>query len=194
MTDEHALIQRAQRGDRRALEALLSDRYGPVLAVCRRMCGPDGDDAAQNALLSIARAIGSFEGTAAFSTWCHRIAMRAALDELRRRSRRPELLEVDDSHVGLTATTSMTDTVDLRLDIDAALASLPDDFRAVLVLRDLCGLDYAEIATTLGIPPGTVRSRIARARRDMVDLLGPLADDVIPPSGEPNQPEETSDG
>jgi len=191
MTDEQALIQRAQQGDRRALEALLTDRYGPVLAVCRRMCGPDGDDAAQNALLSIARAIGSFEGTAAFATWCHRIAIRAALDELRRRQRRPQPSELDDSRFATSATIA---TVDLRLDIDAALAQLPVDFRAVLVLRDLCGLDYDEIATTLEIPPGTVRSRIARARRDMVGLLGPPADDAISGSGEPDPPRETSDG
>jgi RNA polymerase sigma-70 factor, ECF subfamily len=59
-----------------------------------------------------------------------------------------------------------------RLDVDAAVARLPDDFRAAVVLRDLCDLDYAEIARVLGIPAGTVRSRIARGRAQLADVLG----------------------
>ena len=61
-----------------------------------------------------------------------------------------------------------------RLDIDAALARLPEDFRAAVVLRDLCDLEYAEIADILGLPPGTVRSRIARGRGQLADLMRSL--------------------
>ena len=69
-----------------------------------------------------------------------------------------------------------------RLDIDAALALLPQDFRAAVVLRDLCDLDYAEIARVLGIPAGTVRSRIARGRGQLADLLGNPTDEQNRPS------------
>jgi RNA polymerase sigma-70 factor (ECF subfamily) len=65
------------------------------------------------------------------------------------------------------------ETVAARLDVDAALLRLPREFRAAVVLRDLCGLDYAEIGEVLGIPPGTVRSRIARGRAALVGLLDP---------------------
>jgi RNA polymerase sigma-70 factor (ECF subfamily) len=94
------------------------------------------------------------------------VATNACLDELRRRARRPRLALPDDDRADLPATggPAIDDAVSSRLDIDAAVAELPEDFRAAVVLRDLCQLDYAEIAEVLGIPAGTVRSRIARGR------------------------------
>ena len=93
----------------------------------------------------------------------------ACLDELRRRRRRPQLLDDDDLRRLVTADAT-SDSAE-RLDVDAALRQLPPDFRAAVVLRDLCRLDYAEIAEVLGVPPGTVRSRIARGRAALVPLL-----------------------
>ena len=87
------LVIAAQNGDRRALDTLLRRHYDRIHAVCRRIAGStrDADDAAQEAMISIARAIDRFDGRASFATWSYRIATNAALDELRRRARRPQL-------------------------------------------------------------------------------------------------------
>ena len=145
--------------------------------MCRRLAGNEADalDATQEALIAIARGIRRFDGRAAFSTWAYRVATNACLDELRRRKRRavpglPDDLGVGE--VGAAAAVAIEILPD-RLAIDAALAELPEEFRAAVVLRDLCDLDYAEIADALGIPPGTVRSRIARGRAQLARRLGP---------------------
>ena len=148
--------------------------------MCRRIAGStrDADDAAQEALIRIVRAIDRFDGRASFSTWSYRIATNAALDELRKRSRRPQLHVVgDDSERGVPepaddlARRQVEGVVD-RLAIDAALADLPEDFRVPVVMRDVGDLDYAEIAEALSVPIGTVKSRIARGRRMLLERLG----------------------
>jgi RNA polymerase sigma-70 factor (ECF subfamily) len=111
------------------------------------------------------------------------VATNAALDELRRRKRRPVpgLPSFDGSGVpsappgGMPAAGVVPPVEGLvadRVDVDAAVSRLPEEFRAAVVLRDLCDLEYAEIADILGVPPGTVRSRIARGRGLLADLLG----------------------
>jgi RNA polymerase sigma-70 factor (ECF subfamily) len=143
-----------------------------VYAVCRRLAGNDADalDAAQEALLALVRGLPRFDGRAAFSTWAYRVATNACLDELRRRRRRPE--------PGLPARDRAADDPPLdtatadRLDLDAALAMIPEEFRVAVVLRDQLGCDYAEIAEILDVPPGTVRSRIARGRAALARRLG----------------------
>ncbi len=144
--------------------------------MCRRLAGNEADalDATQEALIAIARGIRRFDGRAAFTTWAYRVATNACLDELRRRRRRPAPGLPDDLGQGEVATTAALaiDVVADRLAIDAALQELPEDFRAAVVLRDLCDLDYAEIAEVLAIPPGTVRSRIARGRAQLARRLG----------------------
>src|ERR1043165_6596189 len=96
--DDRPLVAAAQAGDRAALDALLRRHYDRVHAVCRRIAGSsrDADDAAQEAMISIVRGLPRFDGRAQFSTWAYRIATNAALDELRRRCRRPALAVVDD--------------------------------------------------------------------------------------------------
>jgi RNA polymerase sigma-70 factor (ECF subfamily) len=171
------LVEAAQGGDRTALDSLLRLHYDRVWAVCRRLTGNDADaaDASQDALIAIVRGLARFDGTARFSTWAYRVTVNATLDELRRRARRP--IPDPDALVGATPSVAGPDsTTATRVDIDAALAQLPEDFRAAVVLRDLCGLDYAEIAEVLDIPPGTVRSRIARGRAALVPLLRNPAD------------------
>lgn len=160
---------------------------------------PDAQDALQDALISLARGIRRFDGRSTFSTWSYRVATNACLDELRRRTRRPVpgsvggggLGDDDGSYGGLdpldgAATggpgtvlaggSSPTDggisAVADRIDVDAAVSRLRADFRAAVVLRDLCDLDYGEIAQVLDIPAGTVRSRIARGRAQLADMLG----------------------
>ena len=168
---DDALVTAARAGDRRALEVLLERHADRIHAVCRRIVADPHDalDATQEALLAVARGITRFDGTARFSTWCYRVATNAALDEVRRARRRPVAAEVraaaGDPRDG-------THAVDARLDVDAALRALAPEFRAAVVLRDLCDLDYAEIAHVLDLPPGTVRSRIARGRAALAAALG----------------------
>lgn len=166
-------MQAARDGDRAALDALLRRHYDRVHAVCRRLTGNDADalDAAQEALIAIVRGLPRFDGRSAFSTWCYRVATNAALDEVRRRRRRPDPGLPDDRRSGEGTTAGVDDAAVAKVDVDAALAGLAPEFRAAVVLRDLCGLDYAEIGDVLGIPPGTVRSRIARGRAALADRL-----------------------
>jgi RNA polymerase sigma-70 factor (ECF subfamily) len=158
------------------MELLLARHVDRVYAICRRICGPDdAQDATQDALVSVVRSIDRFDHRSAFTTWLHRVATNAALDELRRRKRRPEPIDSDatgalDRLPGDRAT--QPERVVDRLDLDAALARLPDDFRVAVVLRDVADMDYAEIATALAIPIGTVRSRIARGRAALARDLG----------------------
>jgi RNA polymerase sigma-70 factor, ECF subfamily len=158
----------------------------------------DAEDALQEALVAIARSIRRFDGRSAFSTWSYRVATNACLDELRRRRRRPlpgavgagdvrapgpggragqDSLVRHDGHRPAFGPrddpgAAAIEAVGGRLDVDAALARIPYDFRVAVVLRDLCDLDYAEIGRILDLPPGTVRSRIARGRGQLADLLG----------------------
>jgi RNA polymerase sigma-70 factor (ECF subfamily) len=169
--DDDALVARARAGDRRALELLLDRHADRIHAVCRRIVADPHDalDATQEALIAVARGIARFDGTARFTTWCYRIATNAALDEVRRARRRPVAVEPTEP---VADRRDVTAAVDARLDVDAALGTLAPEFRAAVVLRDLCDLDYAEIATVLGVPPGTVRSRIARGRAALAEALG----------------------
>jgi RNA polymerase sigma-70 factor (ECF subfamily) len=174
--DDDDLVRAASAGDRAALDVLLRRHHDRLFSVCRRLTGDDADaaDATQEALLAIVRGLASFGGRSRFSTWAYRIAVNASLDELRRRRRRPQ--PTDDTELAVLAVpVGGADTRVGRLDVDAALMGLTPEFRAVVVLRDLCGLDYAEIAEVLDIPPGTVRSRIARGRAALVPILGPTA-------------------
>lgn len=180
--DDATLATAAAAGDRRALELLLDRHADRVHAICRRVTGHPEDalDATQEALIAVARGIGRFDGRAAFTTWLYRVATNAALDEVRRRSRRPRPVEELPEPAAMSG---LEDQVGARLDVDAALARVPEEFRAAVVLRDLCDLDYAEIAEILEIPPGTVRSRISRGRAALAAAMGNPA----PSPGRPSE-------
>lgn len=176
--DESTLISAAQRGDQRALDQLLRMHQDRIHAVCRRLAGNDADalDATQEALIAIVKGLPRFDGRAKFSTWAYRVATNACLDELRRRGRRPapglpEFESASHTPVGGSAPRDPAETVSARIDVERGLADIPDDFRAAVVLRDVAGLDYAEIAEVLDIAPGTVRSRIARGRSRLADAI-----------------------
>lgn len=142
--------------------------------MCRRLTGNDADaaDATQEALLAIVRGLPRFDGRSAFGTWAYRVATNACLDELRRRKRRPEPASDTIALLGASPAASAVDAAaTARVDVDAALLQLPLDYRAAVVLRDLCGLDYAEIATVTDAPVGTVKSRISRGRAMLADVL-----------------------
>lgn len=170
--EDRVLAAAAGAGDRRALELLLDRHADRVHAICRRVVANPDDalDATQEALIAVARGIQRFDGRAAFTTWLYRVATNAALDEVRRRDRRPRpVSEVPEPG---PSSSTLEDRVGAAIDVDAALATLPEEFRVAVVLRDLCDLDYAEIAEVLDVPPGTVRSRIARGRAALATALG----------------------
>lgn len=185
-TDEE-LAAAAAAGSRGALEQLLSRHLDRIHAICRRVTAHPEDalDATQEALIAVTRGIHRYNGQSAFTTWLYRVATNAALDEVRRRGRRPTPVEVFPD--ALPATGSVESAVGARIDVDAALATLPAEFRAAVVLRDLCDLDYAEIADTLGIPLGTVRSRIARGRAAIADRLRVEASGSREPNDRPER-------
>ena len=183
----------ARNGDRASLDLLLRRHYDRVYAVCRRVTGHDADaaDASQEAMILIVRGLATFDGRSTFATWVYRIATNASLDELRRKRRRPL--------VGLAATgrgdddegdlggdrsdpdsAARIDALGDRILLDEALAALPDDFRIPVVLRDVGGLDYSEIAAVIGVPIGTVKSRIARGRAQLASALGGTGNRVAP--------------
>ncbi len=159
------------------MDALLRAHYDTVRAVCHRIVlnRADADDATQAALISIVRALPRFDGRAKFSTWAYRIAVNAALDEVRRIRRRPHAVGDAASLAELGAATAHgggESAVESRMVVQAALARVPEEYRVVLVLRHIADLDYADIAVALDIPVGTVRSRLSRGREHLAGILG----------------------
>lgn len=163
-------LERARRGDRRAIESIVREVYPLVHNVCRRVLGGDADDATQNALINIVRHLERFDGRSSFTTWVYRVATNAALDEARRRQRhRSRNISVVPDVID-DANSTLNDRVLDAEYVQPLLAQLPEEFRVAVVLRDVMDLDYDEIADILDIPGGTVRSRIARGRAKLADL------------------------
>jgi RNA polymerase sigma-70 factor (ECF subfamily) len=180
-SDDAARLAGALAGDRDALSRLLAAHYDRCYAVSRRILSNEEDalDATQDAMIAIARGLARFDGRSSFSTWCYRVATNAALDELRRRKRRPLaasdrlMAEAGSDSVLAAATDRVAGPVTDRLLMERALAQLPEDQRVAVVLRDIADLDYSEIVSVLGIPIGTVRSRIFRGRAALAEMLRP---------------------
>jgi RNA polymerase sigma-70 factor (ECF subfamily) len=179
---DRELVAAAQAGDTRALDTLLRRHHDRVHLLCRRMTGNDADaqDATQEALIAVVRGLPRFDGRAAFTTWMYRVATNACLDELRRRKRRPDPVstDIEPRPRSSDAAPDLDQTLTDRFALDAALDTLSDEFRSVIVLRDVVGLDYAAIAEVLALPAGTVRSRIARGRAELARRLGNPAGDI----------------
>ena len=175
LADDNDLIRAAQNGDVASLEILLDRHHDRVRAVCAKVVGrgADADDAAQMALISIVKNLDKYDGRAKFSTWSYRIATNAAIDELRRRNRRSaDSIDDDEHHLQIASEANTGEAVTASIVVNEALEELPEDFRLPVVLRDLCGMDYYQIAEVLEIAPGTVRSRIARGRGKLADIIG----------------------
>lgn len=172
------LIEAARAGDQSALERLLGPETERLYAICLRMLGrPDqAADASQDALVRVIRGIEGFDGRARFTTWTTRIAMNVCLTRLRDRQRRARLdpaaayARESARPTEPTAPGRVQGAEDARL-VAGALAELSEEHRAVLVLRDIRGMDHDQIAETLGLPLGTVKSRVFRARAALRDLV-----------------------
>jgi len=176
---EHDLIERAGRGDADAFEQLLSAQEGRMYAVALRMCGnrEDAQDCMQEAMIRIYRAISSFKGQSSFSTWVYRVTMNSCLDELRRRKARTAT-SLDAMVENGFAPTDESDTperhtlqAEQRRLLEKTIAELPEDMRAAIVLRDIQGCSYDEIAQVLETNVGTIKSRISRGRERLRGIL-----------------------
>jgi len=179
MTSEQsdlALVQLAQRGDAGAFDALVRRyQHKVVKLVLRYVRDPaEAEDIAQEAFIKAYRALPRFRGDSAFYTWLYRIAINTAKNLLAARGRSPVSYDIDqDSEDGSGMESYMKDmatpealamTDEIRSTVNHAIDQLPEDLRTAIVLRELEGLSYDEIAQAMSCPVGTVRSRIFRAR------------------------------
>ena len=165
-SDEELLAAHLQ-GDRAAFAALMARHERRIYGLCFRVLGnrEDAEDATQETFIGALRRAASFRGEAAFSTWLYRIAVNAATDQARRRGRsRTVPLESEEAHREVAAVGDPSGAVATSLTVQAALRAVPEDFRIALVLCDLYGFAYAQAAEILGVPVGTVKSRVFRGR------------------------------
>jgi RNA polymerase sigma-70 factor (ECF subfamily) len=161
-------------GDREAFDAVMRVHESRVFSVCLRILG-DRElalDATQDTFLTVFRKAGQFQGRSAVGTWIYRIAVNTCYDQIRRAARRrlePIPDHTDPSDPGAE---DLIESAALRPEIERALAQLAPEFRNAVILADLEGLPLPEVAEVLGVPVGTVKSRVFRGRRLLARYLG----------------------
>ena len=157
-------IRAAVEGDVRAFEEIVAGFQGPVWRFLSRVLGDAAlaEDVAQEAFLRVHRRLDTYRFRSRFSTWLFQIARNAGIDAIRSRERRQRLLEA------VPAATAQPATAELSAELQAALASLPEHQRAAFLVVEMLELRYREAAEVLGVPEGTVKSRVFHARQALV--------------------------
>ena len=185
---DQQLVERVQAGDKAAFDLLVRKYQHRVLKLVSRFVSDaaEAEDVAQEAFLKAYRALASFRGDSAFYTWLYRIAINTAKNALVSSRRRPVDFDLDlqdpeqyDRHARLKegdTPEGVLLTEEIRSVVEKAMEQLPEDLRTAIVLRELEGLSYEEIAEAMDCPVGTVRSRIFRAREAIDKKLKPLLD------------------
>jgi RNA polymerase sigma-70 factor (ECF subfamily) len=186
---DQAIVERVQRGDKRAFDLLVTKYQRKIFRLLSRLIRDPGEieDVAQEAFIKAYRALPNFRGESAFYTWLYRIAINTAKNHLVAQGRRAPTsteTEVEDAENfdeadGLRDVNTPDAVMMSRQVGDAvnrAIDRLPEDLRTAIVLRELEGLSYEEIAESMNCPIGTVRSRIFRAREAIANELRPLLD------------------
>jgi len=185
-SSDKKLVKRVQKGDKGAFDLLvLKYQHKIVNLVMRYVRDPElALDITQEAFIKAYRALPRFRGDSAFYTWMYRIAVNTAKNHLAAQRRRPMDVELDlqdpeqyDLHAKLKETDTpegVTLRNELMETVERAIAALPEDLRTAIILRELEGMSYEEIAQTMECPVGTVRSRIFRARDAIGKKVGPL--------------------
>ena len=181
---EHELVQAARSGDQGAFETLVKANQAMAYQLAYRMTGnpEDAADLTQEAFLNAWRGLSAFDGRSSFSTWLYRLTSNACIDFLRREKRRISLSmtleggeDEEDRQAQLPDRRYSPERELEKKEAGAmlrrGLASLAPDYREILILRELQGLSYAEIAQTLELEEGTVKSRLARARLALREFL-----------------------
>jgi RNA polymerase sigma-70 factor (ECF subfamily) len=171
------LVRRVRQGDEAAFRRVV-DIHGPrlyLLAVSMLGNPEDAQDAVQETFVGAFRGLRGFQGRSTVKTWLTRILMNNVAD-LRRRGHLRKTLPFDEAaeQLGAPPAWQVTETgrADMRMDIAAVVGRLPEEHRAVIVLREMHGMTYEEIAAALGVPRGTVESRLFRARQKLKEILG----------------------
>jgi RNA polymerase sigma-70 factor (ECF subfamily) len=172
--DTRKLVEQAQAGDALAFEALYRRLVGRIYALCLRMArdAQRAEELTQDVFVRAWERLGSFRGESKFSTWLHRLAVNVVLQDGRtkgRREAREELVEDPGEYL----TRVKAEFPGTRLDLERAIASLPEGARTVVILRDIYGYKYDEIASMQGVALGTVKAQIHRARKMMRERLDP---------------------
>jgi RNA polymerase sigma-70 factor (ECF subfamily) len=192
MSDREAdqiLVEQVQRGDKRAFELLVAKYQRKIFRLLSRLIrdAAEIEDVAQEAFIKAYRALPNFRGESAFYTWLYRIAINTAKNYLVAQGRRAptttdtEIDEAENFDEGdqlrdVNTPDSMLLSKQVGEAVNRAIEKLPEDLRTAIVLRELEGLSYEEIAETMNCPIGTVRSRIFRAREAIAEELRPLLD------------------
>jgi RNA polymerase sigma-70 factor, ECF subfamily len=168
------LIQRVVDGQREAFDEIMRSHEDRVFSVCLRIMS-DRDralDATQETFLTVFRKAGQFKGNSALGTWIYRIAVNTCYDQLRKAKRRRTDPMPDHMDPVDPSAEDAVEAAGLRPEIQEALAAVPTDFRTAVILSDIEGMSFPEVAAVLGIPIGTVKSRIFRGRRILAERLG----------------------
>jgi RNA polymerase sigma-70 factor (ECF subfamily) len=171
-TDDTALTLAAKDGDLAAFEVLVRAHTSEVFAHALRFFGERSaaEDATQEVWIKVYRALSSFDERSRFSTWLYRVTRNTCLDQLRAGKHRPIPVDVLDDPIQ----EDFSDEVALRATLEHAMRALAPDDRDALSAISLFGLTYAEASAELGVPAGTVKSRVFRARRALAHALAPL--------------------
>ena len=177
--NERELIARLQKRAEAAFEELIRQYEKKVYTLCFRMCGnsEDAEEAAQDAFLALWRGIDRFRQESSLSTWIYRLATNACIDTLRRRKKQSGSVSLDDEELFVDAVDTSPqpqETVEYREAqklLQEGLSALPEEYRKVLILREIEGLSYTEIAESASIELGTVKSRISRGRSLLRNFL-----------------------
>lgn len=172
-------IERASRGDAAAFNRLMEMHERRMYAVALRICGnrEDAQDCLQEAMLRVYRSISGFKGQSSFGTWVYRITMNTCLDELRRKKNRQNTSLDSLLDQGWSPSDVSNSPEKHALQSEArkclhnAIRELPEDMRSAIILRDIHGLPYDEIAKVLDINVGTIKSRISRGREKLREKL-----------------------
>ena len=176
---EQELVRAAAGGDTEAFERLVRTYENKIYHLALRMCGSseEASDIALEAFLAAWRGLPSFRGEANFATWLYRLTSNAAIDYLRRQKKERGDMSLDDEDLGLDAVDTgpgpqdAAERTEVRTAVAAGLQQLSEGHRQVLVLREIQGLSYEEIADVLEVDLGTVKSRISRARTALRKIL-----------------------
>ncbi|GAA0524019.1 MAG: RNA polymerase sigma factor RpoE [Bordetella sp. SCN 67-23] len=183
------LVARVQRGDKKAFELLMLKYQRKILRLLSRFIRDPSEieDVAQEAFIKAYRALPQFRGESAFYTWLYRIAINTAKNHLVASGRRPsspseyenedgETFDETDNLSDINTPESMMATREIAETVNLAIEALPEELRTAIVLREIEGMSYEDIAQSMGCPIGTVRSRIFRAREAIAARLRPLLD------------------